>query len=140
MGHLKLLQDHLTTLDLDFGTFKLYRNLVIGEVHEGVVINADHALELISFSISHYPSMASVVYLSHRRNSYSVDPTMYLETGRAFPALAGYGIIYHNELNRKVALLEQKFLPYPSKLFTSLGEAIEWAGTCVSKTPGIPQP
>ena len=140
MGHLRLLQEHLTTLNLDFGTFKLYRNLVIGEVHEGIVINADHALELISYSISHYRSMASIVYLSHRRNSYSVDPTMYLETGRAFPSLAGYGIVYHNELNRKVAMLEQKFLPYPSELFTSLGPAIEWAGSCVTKSTGISQP
>ena len=131
MGHAAIKSKHLSTLDLGFGIFNFYENLIIGEIREGVVINADHALELMSFGIEYYPDLSTLVYLSDRKHSYSVDPTMHLETGKIFPMLAGYGIICYDSLNYRVAQLEQRFLPYPSKLFRSLEEAIEWAGECI---------
>ena len=130
MGHAALTSEHLKTLDLGFGIFRLYRNMVIGEIREGVVINTDHALEVMSFCIQYYDEFSSVVYLSDRKHSYSVDPTMHMETGKMLPKLSGYGIIYYNDLNFRVAQLEQRFLPYPSRLFRSLEEAIQWARQC----------
>lgn len=131
MGHVALTSEHLKTLELGFGTFRLYRNLMIGEIAEGMTINADHALELLSYSIPYYNEFCSVVYISDRKNSYSVDPLMHLETGKILTKLRGYGIVYYNDMNYRVAQLEQRFLSYPSKLFRSLEEAIPWAQQCI---------
>ena len=134
MGQAALTTEHIETLDFGFGTFRFYRRLVIGEIREGIVINADHALELMSYGFEYYKEAPSIVYISDRKHSYSIDPTMHLETGRIFPKLAGYGIVCYNDLNVRVARLEQRFLPYPSRIFRSLDKAIHWAGECIHPT------
>lgn len=137
MGELGMASDHITTLDLGFGSFDFCRNVVVGEIREGATINADHALELMSFGIEYYKDVTSVVYISNRKHSYSIDPTLHLETGKIFPKLAGYGIVYYEERSLQVARLEQRFVPYPSELFVTLEAAIAWAVQCVEKAEKV---
>lgn len=127
MGQNRAATTHLETLDLGFGTFDFYRNIVVGEIREGAIITADHALELMSFGIEYYKHREAVVYISNRKHSYSIDPTLHLEIGKIFSKLAGYGIVCYDPRSTKVAKLEQRFLSYPSELFMTPEAAMEWA-------------
>lgn len=127
MGQKGGVSAHLETLDLGFGTFDFYRNIVVGEIREGAIITADHALELMSFGIEYYKHREAVVYISNRKHSYSIDPTLHIETAKIFHTLAGYGMVYYDERSLKMARLEQRFLSYPSELFVTLEAAMGWA-------------
>lgn len=113
--------------ELDFGRFRFYKNLIIGEIFEGARMNFDKALPLLAIAALYYSEEKPLVYLSDRKTSYSLDPTMHREINKLFPFLLGYGVIVYNDLNVQVAELEQRFLCCPSGVFHSLDEALAWA-------------
>ena len=113
--------------ELDIGRFYFYPNLVVSEVKEGVIVTFEKALPLFSIGLEYYPPDTPLVYLSDRKNSYSIDPTLHIEAKEIFSNLLGYGVIAYNELNRKIASIEQKFVKCPFEIFTNLPEATVWA-------------
>jgi len=123
------IQDTLFIADheLDFGKYRFYRNLIIGEVFEGAKMDFDKVLPLLAIAALYYSEEKPFVYLSHRKFSYSFDPTMHREIHKLFPFMLGYGVVAYNELNSKVAKLEQRFLCCPSGVFHSMDDALAWA-------------
>ncbi len=118
---------------LKFGTFRFYRNLVIGRINEGEQVSLDSTLPLIAIGIELYSEKRPAVYLSDRIYSYSMDPTLHLEAHKLFPFLLGYGVIAYNELNYRVARLEQRFIPCPCGIFRSMDEALSWSWQLISE-------
>ena len=121
--------------ELDFGRFRFYKNLVIGEIFEGAKMDFDKALPLLAIAALYYSEENPVVYLSDRKTSYSLDPTMHREIFKLFPFFLGYGVIAYNDLNFKVAGLEQRFLLCPSGVFRSMDEALAWAAGLIENKP-----
>ncbi len=119
----KLLAVH----DLDIGVFRFYPNLVVSEIREGTVVTFEKALPLFSLGLEYYDVNTSLVYISDRKNSYSIDPTLHMEAKEIFANLIGYGVVAYNEMSRKIAALEQKFVACPMAVFNSLDEAESWA-------------
>ena len=117
--------------ELDFGRFRFYKNVVIGEVFEGAKMDFDKALPLLAIAALYYSEENPVVYLSDRKSSYCFDPTMHREIYKLFPFMLGYGVVVYNDLNFRVATLEQRFLLCPSRVFHSMEEAIAWAGQLI---------
>ncbi len=117
--------------ELDFGRFRFYKNLIIGEIFEGARMNFDKALPLLAIAALYYSEEKPLVYLSDRKTSYSLDPTMHREIHKLFPFMLGYGVIVYNDLNFQVAKLEQRFLCCPSGVFHSMDEALAWAALVI---------
>lgn len=113
--------------NMDFGTFKFYKNLIVGTVQPGSKITFDQALPLLAIWPLYYSEDQPMVYLSDRRSSYSIDPTIHLEIKKLFPFLLGYGAVVYNDINYRVAQLEQQFIKFPSGIFIDFDDAIEWA-------------
>lgn len=130
-------QDTLFIADheLDFGRFRFYKNLVIGEIFEGARMNFDKALPLLAIAALYYSEENPLVYLSDRKSSYSLDPTMHREIYKLFPFMLGYGVVVYNDLNLKVAKLEQRFLCCPSEVFSSMDQALAWAAHLIANRP-----
>ncbi|NAS10806.1 hypothetical protein [Poritiphilus flavus] len=117
----------LAVHELDIGVFRFYPNLVISEIKEGTVVTFEKALPLFSIGMEYYDMDTSLVYISDRKNSYSIDPTLHMEAKEIFSNLIGYGVVAYNEMSRKIAALEQKFVACPMGVFNSLDEAKIWA-------------
>ena len=113
--------------ELDFGRYRFYKNLVIGEVFEGAKMDFDRILPLLAIAALYYSEETPFVYLSDRKFSYSIDPTMHREIHKLFPFILGYGVVVYNDINHQVARLEQRFLHCPSGVFHSMDEALAWA-------------
>ncbi|MFM1878784.1 MAG: hypothetical protein RLZZ241_1650 [Bacteroidota bacterium] len=113
--------------DMDFGSFKFYKNLIIGKINPGSKVTFEQILPLLAIWPLYYNETEPMVYLSDRQSSYSLDPTMHFEIQKLFPFLLGYGIIVYNEINYRVAQLEQQFLSCPTGIFKDLESAVEWA-------------
>lgn len=121
----------LASLDLDIGTFRFYPNLVISEIREGAIVDFDKMLPVFVRGQEFYTSDTPFVYISDRKNSYSFDPTLHLETRKMFENLGGYGVVVYDEVNRRIAILEQNFMKCPVKIFSSLDDAKKWARNLV---------
>jgi hypothetical protein len=123
----------LGTLELDIGVFQFYPSMVISEMKEGVVVNFDNCLPIFVKGLEYYTQETPLVYISNRINSYSFDPTLHLEAKTVFSNLRGYGVVIYDEMNMRIAQLEQKFLDCPHSVFNSLDDAKSWALTILNK-------
>ncbi len=124
----KLLAVH----ELEIGRFYFYPHLVVSEIEEGVIVTFDNALSLFSIGLETYSLDEPLVYLSNRKNSYSIDPTLHIEAKEMFSNLLGYGVVAYNEVTRKIAAIEQQFVSCPLHTFDSLPEAWQWAQDLLS--------
>lgn len=119
-------QAFLKTLEMETGTFHFYEQVVIGQIREGMQVTLDNSLPLLSHAWEVYRDK-KIVYISDRKNSYSLDPTMHMELLKLVPFLAGYAWVVYNDLTERVAHLEARFLDCPTAIYRSLDPALLWA-------------
>jgi len=117
---------YLTTHELAIGTFRFYEQVVVGRVREGMQISMDNVLPLLALSWEAYRN-TSVVYISDRKYSYSLDPTMYYEVQKLAPHITGYAWVVYNEINRKTAELEARFVQCPKAIHHTMDNALQWS-------------
>jgi hypothetical protein len=125
-------QTYLTTHELDIGTFRFYDELVIGQVKEGAQVTLDKALPLLALGWEQYRNKP-VIYISDRKFSYSLDPTMHFETKKLVPYLSGYAWVVYNKLNEQNARLESRFLDCPTHICSSMASALLWASELLKR-------
>lgn len=118
----KLLKKH----DLDVGTFYYYKNYMVAEVKEGIAFAFDNAKEMLSLAKTYYGNTTPFVYITNRINSYSFNPTDHFKTAQLFPNLKGYATVTYDPINSDIASLEQSFLKAPTRVFSTLDDAINW--------------
>lgn len=109
----------------DFCEITVYDHFVVFEINEGVNITPDHNYALMNVKESFFLEKP-FVYISHRVNSYSVDPQIYYETTR-IDTLKGFAVVSNNYLAKKNAQIEKRFFNKPFEIFSTLEEAISWA-------------
>lgn len=123
---------YLKTHELEIGTFRFYDSVIIGQIREGMQVTLDDALPLLALGWEQYRNRP-VVYISDRKYSYSLDPTMHFETKKLVPYLSGYAWVVYNRLNEQNARLEARFLDCPTQICSSLDAAIAWAGDLLKR-------
>mgnify|MGYP001025394348 FL=1 len=119
-------QTFMRTHELEIGTFRFYEDIVIGQIREGKQITLDNSLPLFALAWEQYRNR-SLVYISDRKNSYSLDPTMHFETKKLLPFVAGYAWVVYNPVAERAARLEERFLDFPTSVFRSMDPALTWA-------------
>jgi hypothetical protein len=122
-----LTENLIGTMKLDIGLFRFYPNLIISEMKEGVVVNFDNCLPLFVKGLEFYTVDTPLIYISNRINSYSFDPTLHIEAKAIYSNLYGYGVVVYDEMNYRIAQLEQNFMDCPVNIFYDLKEAKAWA-------------
>ncbi|MFD2565383.1 hypothetical protein [Aquimarina rubra] len=118
----KLINKH----DLAVGAFYFYKNHIISEIKEGIILTFENCTDLFELIDSYYGTTIPFVYISNRKNSYSFVPTGHFKSTKLFPNFIGYGVVAYDAINSKVATLEQSFLENETKIFDNLDEAILW--------------
>ena len=73
------------------------------------------------------------VYITHRVNSYSVDPSVYAETSK-IKNLVGFCVVSRNFMAKSTAKIEKLFLNKPFEIFDSLDEAETWAKSVIKNS------
>jgi hypothetical protein len=92
---------------------------------EGIDITPDYNAILVEITDTYF-SEKPFVYITHRINSYSVDPKIYYRTEK-IKNLVGFAVVSSNYQAKTNAKIEQMFFSKPFKIFDSLEEAITWA-------------
>ncbi len=91
---------------------------------EGITITKDHNNVLLNIVETYY-SHKKFVYITHRLNSYSVDPAIYFETSK-INNLAGFAVVSKDFKAKSNAEIERLFLDKPFEVFNTLEEAVAW--------------
>jgi len=117
------------TITFDFCKISIYDNYVVVVIKEGINLTPKHNNLLVEVTETHF-SDKSFVYITHRVNSYSVDPKIYFETAKIL-SLKGFAIVSSNYKAKVNAKIEQMFFNKPFEIFSTLDDAFKWADKLV---------
>ncbi|WP_452221977.1 hypothetical protein [Lacinutrix salivirga] len=120
---------------LSFCELNFQDNIVICKVFEGETVtqaNSNHQTKVILNYFKDKP----FVYITHRINSYSVDPNIYSNTSN-IDNLLGFVVVSSNFASIKNALFEKLFLNKPFVVFNTLERAINWSKKTIEKHVNI---
>ncbi|WP_299520857.1 hypothetical protein [Winogradskyella sp.] len=112
------------TLTFDFCDMTIYDNYLVVVIKEGTDITPEYNGILLEVADAYY-SHRPFIYISHRINSYSVNPEIYREMAK-IETLKGFAVVSNNYQAKINAQIEQMFFTKPFEIFTNLDEAISW--------------
>lgn len=121
----------------DFEIF-VFDEFVINQIKEGVVIEPKHN-DIINDTVKKHFSGKNMVYISNRVKSYSVNPLIYVESGK-IPNLVAIALIPKTSLMRRNAEYERQFFDKPYEIFDDLSNAIEWSHKLLKNIKNAPDP
>jgi hypothetical protein len=116
-------------LDLGFCVLSFFKHYMLAVINEGVNVSDDENEVLIQYAKDYYQDNP-FVYITHRINSYSVNPNIYHRTAQV-KSLVGFAVVsadYKAKLNAKI---EKMFFKKPFEIFEDLDEAKAWADQVV---------
>lgn len=118
-------------ISLPFGTVSTHDNYMVAVMNEGITVSPELNSVLEDLAANHYQDK-KFVYITHRINSYSVDPNIYFKTSQ-IPNLVGFAVVLGRKIRLDNLALEKMFFSKPFKSFKSLNKAIEWANELCTK-------
>lgn len=110
---------------LDFCTLSFYEHYVIAVINESTTIDFIKNNMITDVILEFYVSK-KFIYITHRKYSYSVDPTTYTYTS-SIQSLVAFVVVSHNMLAKSVTGIEKLFLKKPIKIFDNIDKACLWA-------------
>ena len=120
-------------ITLDFCTLEFKGQIAIAVMNEGVHIDYNVS-QMITQTCLDYFKDTPFVYLTHRKNSYSVDVTKYSTLVNQMENLKGFGVI-STSLSARNAEIESLFLDLPFAIFDDLYEGLKWAKNILDNNP-----
>ena len=117
-------------IKLDFGSAYVHENILIAKLDEGILFDVESNQNLLDLGAEIFHGK-NYGYISHRVNSYAVDPMVYFESANV-SNLKAIAVVSDNEITRRNAdEVEKKFYKDNNcfGVFQTLEEAVEWIKT-----------
>jgi len=114
-------------LAFDFCDMTVYNNYVVVVIKEGVNLTPQHNNVLVEVTNTYFIDKP-FIYITHRINSYSVDPKIYFETAK-IENLKGFAVVSIDYKAKINAEIEKLFFNKPFKIFATVEDAVKWANT-----------
>lgn len=110
--------------ELEIGKVQVYENYMVSIFDEGATLTLERAYQIIGISEIHFRNK-DFGFISLRKNSYAIDPTIYnylkeLENLKAFAIVSVKEIDMHN------FKIEKLFYKKPMKFFIEFDNALRW--------------
>jgi len=118
-----------------FGEITFHNHYMVAVMNEGITVCADLNNELSDIARNYYGDK-NFVYITHRKNSYSVDPNIYFKTSK-IKNLIGFAVVLGDSVKIDNTDLEKNFISIPFKTFTNLDAATQWANELYKKTKTV---
>jgi ribosomal protein S17E len=111
-------------LTYDFCTMEVHENYLYVVMYEGITVKPEHNDILLNISTKYFRNK-NFGYITHRKNSYSVDPRVYFETSK-IENLVAFAVVSNEKLKTSNTDVEKIFLKKPFQHFEELAEAKAW--------------
>ncbi len=112
------------TITYSFGVAEIHDHYIVMVMNEGVTVTPAYNRELETLAETVFAGK-KFGYITHRKYSYSVDPSTYLGTSK-IENLVGFAVVSDEALSMSNVELEKLFLKKPFRHFYTLDEAIDW--------------
>lgn len=122
---------NLHTYENDFTTLYVRADHVLVIMKEGITVIPEYQQYLKQVAQKHFPNRP-FGYVTHRKNSYAVDPKVYIETSK-IKNLVAFAIVSTTSLSLSNAQIEQLFLSIPVQIFDDLDIAEAWIQEVVAQ-------
>lgn len=113
-------------VEMNCGVIWIHDKILVNEMDEGALLDVETNREILRIGRENFGDEA-FGYISHRVNSYAVNPMVYRESAE-HPQLKAIAVVSGNHVTRETARLEQQF--YTNKnsfeIFNNLEEAKAW--------------
>ncbi|MEW7292789.1 SpoIIAA family protein [Aquimarina penaris] len=121
----------ITSYNLEFCTAELYNDYAIVVMKKGVTVSPNYIGTFLEIVNKHYKNRP-FVYISHRVNSYSVNPATHLESSKV-PSLIGVAVVSDDPLQKIQTKVEKPFFEKEFQHFDTLEEALKWKDEIIKK-------
>ncbi len=118
--------NHIHKVTYPFGEVYFFENYVIGNVHEGEVVERKNAMQILGDLKAYYKDN-TYVFISNRTFHHSVDITVYELVDPK--KLVGIAIVSNRAQEADRAVKEQSQYSGSFGLFNNMDSAIAWART-----------
>ena len=109
---------------LDVGKIQVYDNYMVSIFEEGATLTLERAYQIIGISEIHFRDR-NFGFISHRINSYAIDPTVYTYL-RQLDNLKAYAVVSNKEVDMHNFHIEKLFYKKPMKFFVDYQKGLEW--------------
>lgn len=113
-------------VELGCGVIWVHDKILINEMNEGALLDAETNKMILETGTRIFKNEV-FGYISHRVNSYAVNPMVYRDSAE-HPLLKAIAVVSENQMVRESARVEQQFYTNKNsfKIFDSLEEAKIW--------------
>lgn len=109
---------------LETGVVQVFDNYMVAIFEEGVTMTLERAFQIIGISEIHFRDK-DFGYISLRKNSYAIDPTVYNYL-REMENLKAFAIVSVKEIDMHNFKIEKMFYKKPMKFFIEFDNALAW--------------
>ncbi|MDO6492192.1 MAG: STAS/SEC14 domain-containing protein [Cellulophaga sp.] len=109
---------------LESGKIYIYDNYMVASFDEGTTITLEKVFQIIGISEIHFRDR-DFGYISLRKNSYAIDPTVY-NFVRGLENLKALAIVSVKEIDMHNFKIEKMFYKKPMKFFIEYSNALTW--------------
>lgn len=109
---------------LETGVVQVFDNYMVAIFEEGVTMTLERAFQIIGISEIHFREK-EFGYISLRKNSYAIDPTVYNYL-REIENLKAFAIVSVKEIDMHNFKIEKMFYKKSMKFFIEFDNALAW--------------
>jgi hypothetical protein len=110
--------------ELEVGKIQVYDNYMVSIFDEGATLTLERAYQIIGISEIHFRDK-NFGFISLRKNSYAIDPTIYSYL-KELENLKAFAIVSVKEIDMHNFKIEKLFYKKPMKFFIQYDNALKW--------------
>ncbi len=110
--------------ELEIGKVQVYENYMVSIFDEGATLTLERAYQIIGISEIHFRNK-NFGFISLRKNSYAIDPTIYNYL-KELQNLKAFAIVSVKEIDMHNFKIEKLFYKKPMKFFIEFDNALKW--------------
>jgi hypothetical protein len=110
--------------ELEVGTVQVYNDYMVSMFDEGATLTLERAYQIIGISEIHFRDR-NFGFISLRKNSYAIDPTIYNYL-KELDNLKAFAIVSVKEIDMHNFKIEKLFYKKPMKFFIEFDNALKW--------------
>ena len=116
---------------LDIGVVQVFENYMVSIFDEGATLTLERAYQIIGISEIHFRDK-NFGFISLRKNSYAIDPTIYNYL-RELKNLKALAVVSVKEIDMHNFKIEKLFYKKPMKFYIDYDNALAWVKRRVKK-------
>lgn len=119
---------------LDIGLVQVFDDYMVTSFDEGATVTLERAYQIIGISEIHFRDK-NFGYISLRKNSYAVDPTIYNYV-RGLDNLKAFAIVSKKEIDMHNFKIEKLFYKKTMEFFIEFDNALAWVKKRLKNSKG----